>query len=218
MGVAFQVKPFAFDRIFTDAAPGAEAAPRVDRGALESIEAELRRLRSEQEAMIAVARAEAYQEGLQQARRERETAVLAAVDALQASLELIEERFAEVEKKVVREAGELALAAGELLAARELATDDRAAIEAAIGRALAQVRRGEPLTIHVHPDQVEAVEALVAERRSRERRRLSLTVLADASLVQGDARIRWEQGGLLLDAAARRDAVRAELDALLPPV
>lgn len=218
MGVAFQVKPFAFDRIFTDPVTATEAEKPADRGAVEALESELRRLRRDQEAMIAVARAEAYQEGLHQARGERETAVLAAVDALQASLELVEDRFAEIEKKLVREAGELALAAGELLAARALEIDPVGAIDEAIGRALAQVRRGQPLNIHVHPDQVEAVERLVAERQSHERRRLSLAVRPDASLAIGDARIRWDHGGLQLDSAERREMVRAELDALLPPV
>ena len=220
MGIAFQVKPFAFDRIFAEpSAAEAESEAQADaRQASDDFEAELRRLRRDHEAMLAVARAEAFQEGLDQARAERDSAVLAAVDSLQASIEAIDDRFAAIEQRVVREAGELALSAAQLLAARELSFDPLGAIDEAIGRVLAQVRRGQPLKIHVHPDQVEAVERLVVGRQSNERRRLSLTVVPDASQASGDARIRWDNGGLVLDAAARLEAVRTELDSLLPPI
>lgn len=218
MGIAFQVKPFAFDRVFAEPHAAAAEAEAEARDVSDVHEAELLRLRREHEAMVAVARAEAFQEGLDQARGERDSAVLAAVDSLQASLETIDDRFAALEQRVIREAGELALSAAELLAARELSLDPLAAVDEAIGRVLAQVRRGQPLKIHVHPDQVEAVEGLIVARQSTERRRLSLMVVPDASQAPGDARIRWDNGGLVLDAAARREALRAELDALLPPI
>ena len=220
MGIAFQVKPFAFDRVFAEASlAGMETEAQVDaRKASADFETELQRLRRDHEAVLAVARAEAFQEGLDQARTERDSAVLAAVDSLQASLETIDDRFAAIEQRVVREAGELALSAAELLAARELSLDPLGAIDEAIGRVLAQVRRGQPLKIHVHPEQVEAVERLVVDRQGNERRRLSLTVVPDATQAVGDARIRWDNGGLVLDAAARRDALRTEMDSLLPPI
>ena len=44
-----------------------------------------------------------------------------------------------------------------------------------------------------------------------DRRRLNLVVLPDADLVPGDAHLRWEGGGLRLDAAERRRAVAEEL-------
>jgi flagellar assembly protein FliH len=76
---------------------------------------------------------------------------------------------------------------------------------------LTQVARGQELHIRVHPELVDATEALIAGRQSRDRRRLSLTVISDDTLAIGDALIAWEQGGLTLDAAARRSAILAEL-------
>ena len=82
---------------------------------------------------------------------------------------------------------------------------------AVAGRVLTQVARGQELRVRVHPDLAERMEAVIAERQSRDRRRLSLTVIADDALAVGDALIAWEQGGLTLDAAARRAAILTEL-------
>jgi flagellar assembly protein FliH len=210
-----QIKPFPFERVFME--PCARA-PRND-AALEAriaaLEADLERERTEHDAALAVARAEAHQQGLDQSRAERQAATLAAVDALQASIEAIEENFAQIEERLAREAGELALAAADLLAAKALEIDTTGAIDAAIGRALSQVRRGEPIQIRVHPDIAADVEQIVTDRQANDRRRLSLNVSADATLAPGDARLIWDQGGLQLDAEQRRQAVRAELDGLL---
>ena len=40
-------------------------------------------------------------------------------------------------------------------------------------------------------------------------------MVPDADIPVGDARIGWEEGGLALDAAARREAVLTELETLL---
>jgi flagellar assembly protein FliH len=89
-------------------------------------------------------------------------------------------------------------------------------IDAAIGRALSQVARGTELEIRVHPDLIEAIEARIADRQSRDRRKLNLNVVGDVTITVGDAMIGWEQGGLALDATARRQAVLDELETLLP--
>ncbi|MEW9854514.1 FliH/SctL family protein [Novosphingobium sp. M1R2S20] len=213
-----QVKPFPFARIFSE--PLVEAVT-VDEQALNAriaaLEADCARLRAEHEAALAVARAEAFQQGLDHARGERETALLAAVDALQASVEAMEEGLGEVEVRLAGEAGELALAAADLLAARALEQDPTAAIDEAIGRALGQVQRGQSIRIRVHPDLVADLERLVTERQANERRRLSLIVFGDDKLSLGDASLQWDQGGLRLDADARRRAIRAELEGILAP-
>ena len=54
------------------------------------------------------------------------------------------------------------------------------------------------------------------EEAASDRRRLNLHVEADDTLVPGDARIDWEQGGLALDAEARAAAVAAEFATLAP--
>ncbi len=215
MASAALIEPFPFGRVFSE--PCAETprndAPLVAR--IAALEADLERERTEHEAALAVARAEAFQQGLEQARADREVATLAAIDALQASIEALEEDLGEVEDRLAREAAELALAAADLVAAKALEFDAVGAIDAAIGRALSQVRRGEPIQIRVHPDLGPDVERIIADRQANDRRRLSLSVAVDATLALGDARLTWDQGGLGLDAEQRRAAVRAELDGLL---
>jgi len=216
---AVEVKPFPFARIFSEPLVASSAEPAVDVGALTTqiatLEAECERMRTEHEAALAAACDEAFHRGLEQARAERETALLSAVDALQASVESLEEGLSQIEVRLAAEAGELALAAADVLAARALNIDPAGVIDQAIGRALEQVRRGQPIRIRVHPDLVSEVERLIAERQASERRRLSLLVFADGTLPLGDASLQWDQGGLRLDADARRAAIRAELDGVL---
>jgi flagellar assembly protein FliH len=218
LATAAQVKPFPFSRVFSEptAEPGVDQAMLTAR--IEDLWADAERLRVEHEAALAVARAEAFQRGLEQARGERETALLAAVDSLQASIETFEGSLSDIETRLAREAGDLAVAAADLIAARALDLDPAAAIDEAIGRTLNQVRRGEPIRIRVHPELVPEIERLLAERQSSERRRLTLLVFGDDSLPLGDASIQWDQGGLRLDAEARRSAISAELDGILPLV
>lgn len=219
MVTAVQVKPFPFDRVFSDPPSKTRSYNEGALGArVAALEADLERMKIEQEVALAVARAEAFQQGLDQARGERDTALLAAVDALQASIESVEEGFGEIEERLAREASELAVAAADLIAARALEVDPHGAIDEAIGRALNQVRRGEPIQVRVHPDLVADIERLVSERQASERRRLSLTVHADATLIPGDVALVWDKGGLRLDVEARRAAIRDELNGILPTV
>lgn len=214
--MTMHVRPFAFDRVFAVTPPGATKDADALRLEVEHLELELLRVKRDMEAQVALARAEAFQAAVEQVRAEREQALLAATDALQAELERLDTRFHELELQVARQGGEVALAAADHLAARALEQAPGAAIDAAIGRALRQVRRGQPITVRVHPDFLDDIEALVADRQTRDRRRLGLTVIADASLAPGDARLEWENGGLVLDAEARREAVARELDELFP--
>ena len=203
------VERFGFDRIF--AVPPGRSGPIGPDAALEvaTLRAELALLRSEQESALALARAQGYEAGLAQARAERE------VDALQAGIEVIDAQFTEVSERVTGEAAEIALAAADMIAGRALETAPGAAIDEAIGRALGQVARGTELLVRVHPDLLEDIEGRIADRQSRDRRKLNLIVVPDADIPVGDARIGWEEGGLALDATARREAVLAELETLL---
>jgi len=210
------VQRFAFDRVFTAHPSGQGPATAELMRELASLRAELAALKAEQGAQLALARAQGFEAGLTQARAERDAALLSAVDALQAGLETIDERFEEVSQRVTGEAAEIALAAADLIAGRALEAAPAEAIDAAIGRVLGQVARGTELEVRVNPGLVEAIEAKIAERQSKDRRRLFLTVVPDATIAMGDAMIGWEQGGLAVDAAARREAVRAELETLLP--
>ena len=142
-------------------------------------------------------------------------ALLAAVDALHASVETVEEELSSMTSRVTREATEVALAAADLIAGRALEHSPEAAIDEAIGRVLDQIGRGPRLLIRVAPDLAGEIERMVELRASRERRKMALTVIPDASIRAGDALILWDEGGLVLDANARRAAVLEELKPLL---
>lgn len=217
MDAAFHIRPFAFDRVFAAATAADQALRYEDLAAqLAALQADAARARADHDAMLALARAEAFEAGLAQARCERETALLCAIDALQAGLETVDANLAETTARITADATHVALAAADLLAARALAAEPGAAIDEAIGRVLKQVARGQDLQVRVHPDFVEEIERLVAVRQGGERRRLNLHIAGDLALIEGDARIEWDQGGLTLDAAARAAAIRAELEPLLP--
>ena len=214
--MTMQVRPFAFDRVFSAGADATRDAAQLATRVAE-LELQLSQLTQDGAAQLMRARAEGYQEAIEQVRGERELALLAATDALQAALEALDARWGEVESAVARQGAELALDAADYLAGRELARDPCLAIDAAIGRALRQVRRGQPIRVRVHPDLVPDIERVVADRQAQDRRRLDLVVLGDPSLPLGDAQLCWDDGALALDAAARRAAVAHELDSLYPP-
>ena len=217
MDASFHIRPFAFDRVFSmSSAPDGAAPPEDLQLQIATLQAEAALLRVEHERTLAVARAEAFEAGLAQAREERDTALLSAVDALHASIEAIDARMDEIAHGVSEDATEVALAAAEMIAGRALDAEPALVVDGAIGRVLKQVARGQELLVRVHPDLVPDVERLIAVRQSGDRRRLNLHVVSDEALAPGDAHIEWDQGGLSLDAAARRDAVRAELETLLP--
>lgn len=209
------IQPFSFDRVFDAAAVAAKPDARMLLEQIASLEAELNQLRLDQAAELARVRSEAFQAGFDHAREGQTTALLSAADALQAGIEAIDGRWGEMETRLTSEAAEVAIASGELLAGRALELNPGLAVDEAIGRALKQVARGTELQVRVHPELVPEIERLVAIRQSADRRRLNVTVVSDASLDHGDAMIGWDQGGLVMDAAARSAAIRSELQGLL---
>ncbi|WP_010219695.1 FliH/SctL family protein [Sphingomonas sp. PAMC 26621] len=209
MDMSFSAKPFAFDRVFM--LPKAGEGERDQSPEMIVLRDELELLRMQLETGIAVARADGFEAGLVQARGETAAALLVATDALHVSIEAVEDEYAAIEQRLSKAAADLAMAAAEGLAAQALALDPTCAIDQAIGRVLLQVARGQELQIYVHPALIEQMEALIATRQGRDRRRLSLSLLPDPALAVGDALISWDQGGLALDAAARHAAILAEL-------
>lgn len=216
MDQTLNIRPFAFSRIF--AMPvAADTAVRSEDLQLQimSLEAELERARADHLAALALARTDGFEAGLACAREEQQAALLAAVDALQSTIELTDAKIDDIGNRAAADAAGIALAAAEMLAARAIAEDPGLAINEAIGRVLKQVGRGQDVWVRVHPSLAENVEALIAARQSRDRRRLNLHVVPDEQVILGDAQIEWDQGGLKLDAADRAAMVRAELGTLL---
>ncbi len=219
MDMSFSARPFGFDRVFT--------AREVNRTVehddtislvikIESLEDELAHLRKMQNEELARARADAFQAGMDAARSDRETALLAAMDALHSEVEGMVEERAGFRADTAREAAELVLTVAQHLAGHPLLASPAQAIDDAIGRALAQVARGTELVVRVHPDMAVQIEERIADRQANDRRRLNLHVTHDATLAPGDARIEWDEGGMMLDRGMREAAVLHELNNLFP--
>jgi flagellar assembly protein FliH len=213
--MSFQARPFAFDRVFAIAEPDLSGSAGELALRLAAAEAQIAVMRADHAAALAAAYAEAFEAGLCEARQERDAALLSAADALQAGIEDIAERHGAVLDSLAQDAAEVALAAADMLAGHAVALAPVQAIDDAIARVLAQVARGQEVVIRVHPGLVVDVETRIADRQSRDRRRLALMVMEDITLAPGDAQITWDSGGVVLDAAARRAAVLAELAPLL---
>ncbi len=211
------IEPFGFDRVFRFASAEAEEKEGGEavHEQLAALEARIERMREEHSAELARARADGFDAGLEQARHERDAALLAAADALHAGLDDIAHRFEDVADQVTREAGSVALLAAEMLAGHAVALEPARAIDEALARALDQVARGTRITVRVHPTMREDIERIVAVRQATERRSQAILVIEDANVAPADARIGWAEGGLGVDAAARRKAVLAELAGLL---
>ncbi len=220
MDTSFHIRPFAFDKVFEAIGEGPlplgpdddiDMALRVA-----ALEAELAMARHGFNEELGRARADGFEAGLTHARTERDAALLIAADGLHAAIEGIEAHLEQVAGDLAQEAAAVAHAAAEQLAGRALTELPAAAIDEAIGRVLRQVARGQEIQVAVAPALVAEMEQLIAVRQNGDRRRLAITVVADGSLQPGDAHINWEQGGVILDAAARAAVVRDALDALLP--
>lgn len=213
------IEPFGFDRVFRFTSAEAEEKEngKAAYEELAALEARMERMREEHAAELVRARADGFEAGLEQARHERDAALLAATDALHAGLDDVIRRFDEVAGQVTREAGAVALLAAEMLAGHAVSLEPARAIDEALARALDQVARGTRITVRVHPSLREHLEQVVADRQASERRELTVLVLDDPAVAPSDARIGWVEGGLGVDAGARRAAVLAELAGLLEP-
>ncbi|WP_404479647.1 flagellar biosynthesis protein [Novosphingobium sp. BL-52-GroH] len=222
------IQPFGFDRVFhlvdaplADLAPeGGLVLPAEDVAKdlsekLAELEARIERLHADHRAELARARADGFEAGVTQARTERAEALLAATDALHAGLDDIEARFDAVGQGMVADAGTVALHAAELLAGHAVDSAPARAIDEALGRALDQVAQGTALVVRANPALRGEIARMVEARTAKAGRVLAITVVEDAGIAEGDARIEWKAGGLNVDAGERRAAVMAELAGVL---
>lgn len=219
MEAAISIKPFGFDRVFrfgpvSDDDPVPPPAEELH-AQVAALQERIRQMREDQEKAVLKARSEGVAEGLAQARGERAEAMLAATDALHATLDDLDGQLARIGERIMCEAAEVALCAAEMIAGHAVKQEPGRAIDEALGRALQQVARGTALHVRVHPDSLAVVERLLAERRAGERRALSITIVEDVTVAPNDAHIGWADGGLIVDAAARRAAVARELGGLV---
>ncbi|EJU09737.1 FliH/SctL family protein [Novosphingobium sp. 11B] len=223
------IQPFGFDRVFfhpvdtplvpvpgePEPASAAETLPESLRDRIEDLESRIERMQAEHRAELARARADGFEAGAAQARSERGEALLAATDALHAALDGIEGQVEAVARRMIGEAGAVALHAAEMLAGHAIETSPARAVDEALARALEQVAQGTALVVRVNPEMRDEVDVLVEAREAKCGRPLAITVIDDEAVPQGDARIEWTSGGLNVDAEARRAAVMAELAGVL---
>lgn len=217
MNAAFHIRPFGFDQVFPRPQTAADTLDDLDPWLrIEALRAELAILRQESEERRATARAEGFAEGQAVAREEQGAALLAATDSLHGAVENVEAQLDAIVARTVRDAADVARAAAEMLAGRALDLAPTAAIDEAIGRALRQVARGQEIQVAVHPDLVSRIEEIISARQAGDRRRLALSVLGDPAIAWADAHIHWDQGGIVLDAALRAEAIATALHGILP--
>ncbi|ARS28935.1 hypothetical protein KC8_16830 [Sphingomonas sp. KC8] len=216
MEAAIHVKPFGFDRVFRFASSEPAPANTIElTKQIAALQAENDRMVLEHIAALSLAREDGFAAGLDQARGERDTAMLAATDALHAAIDEIDARLAETADAMMKDAADVAFSAAEILAGHAIEQAPARSVDEALGRVLQQVGRGTQLRVKVHPSLATDMERLIAARVSKERRKLSITVVEDDVMTPGDALIHWDEGGLAVDAAGRRAAVMAELGPLL---
>ncbi|MBT0670530.1 hypothetical protein HT136_19365 [Novosphingobium profundi] len=212
------IQPFGFDRVF-HFSPAEEPArvPDKDDGfdRTGELEARLARLEEEHRSELTRVRSEAFEAGLDEARRERDAAVLASSDALNAALDDLRREFSGVSTQIAQDAATVAYEAARMLAGHATALDPGKPVAEALERALSQVARGTGLVLKVNPALREDLESRLRQRHPHELEDLSIALVDDPSLALGDARIDWTGGGLGVDAKARQKAVLAELEGLL---
>ena len=206
-----RARPYAFDRVFARTLADIHTHPQDLHLQVAALQAELLQAAEDQVTETGQARVDGFAAGLAQARSECAQALLTTEAAIVKGLGLIAAQFAETEARMAAVASDVALAAGQVLAATCFKADPTGAIDKAIGRVLSQTGYREALHIHVAPAQFASVEALIAVRAASEQRRLDATVQADATVLPGDVRIVWDRGGLSLDAEARLAAVQSAL-------
>jgi flagellar assembly protein FliH len=216
MGIE-STRPYAFERVFEFNTLDTERGPQDQALQILSLKAELAQHLANAERALAEARAQGFAAGLEQARRERDAALVKAETMLIDGIARLEDMFVATETRVAAAATEVAMVAAEAIAARAIAADPAQAIDEAIGRVLGQIGFRESLHIHAHPSLVEPLQALIDNRVIRTQRPLAIALHADPALPLGDAHILWDAGGLHLDVAARRAAVSELLGLDTPP-
>ncbi len=212
------VQHFEFGRVFgtSSAAAAIGESPASLRLHLAELQEEIDRLKRDQAAALAVSRAEGFRAGLDQARSEREMATLSAIDAVQETLERLDAGLSEAVGAMCREASGLAMAAADVIAGTALERRPAEAVAKAIGGMLSRLGDTDRIHVRVHPTLVDELrDYIVGDRGEQETR---LVFVPDPSIPPGDAAADYPGGGLVLDAAARRAALAAELEPLLDDI
>ncbi|WP_449255964.1 FliH/SctL family protein [Bosea sp. (in: a-proteobacteria)] len=151
------------------------------------------------EADLKAARAEGFQAGQEQGRREAEAQFNGLAGQLARSAERLFALEAARMAAIEAQAAEVALAAARALAGAALAEKPMAALAQAVRDCIGHARQAPHLVVRVNEASVEAAEELV-QRLVREQGFTGrLMVLGEPDIRPGDGRIEWADGGFVMD-------------------
>lgn len=163
-------------------------------------------LEAEREAVRALARAEGFEAGLKHAQSQQEQhsaeLVRQLIDQISAAVAAQDARADEI----AAEAAELALEFADALAAEALSLAPRATLAETLRCVLRDAVIKSKVTIRVNPDDLAAVNALLAEATASGFDGRAV-ITADKTVVAGDCNVDWQAGALRLCYADRREAV-----------
>ncbi len=205
------IRPFGFDEDFSVASTGFAAQARTASAVAEAAD----RVLAEQDAMMAVARADGFEAGLVQARNERDARV---ADTLGHMVRTLQQGFAATDTAhadIMRAAADMALAAAEVLAGRAIAADPLAPLRAALPELFAAHGDAPVITVRVAPALVDDCRSLTEDMADAAAFSGRLRLEADAALAPGDAVVEWRKGGWRAVAAERRAAITAAVEDML---
>lgn len=163
-------------------------------------------------ALVSNARAEGYQDGLNEGQR---AAVVKAAERMAQAAELIADHVAALNASLddhrhqtLSDAVGVAVAVGRKLAGNLLAAYPTGEIEALVAECLASLDAVPHLVIRCAPDLADAVREIAQARIATSGFSGRLVVMGDPDQAPGDARLEWVDGGLVRDRAA----LEAEID------
>jgi flagellar assembly protein FliH len=173
-----------------------------DKPTITVIEAERRRADAE-----SVAYRKGFAAGQAQAQSEAGERVAAALAVIADGLARIERALAGIEARLETEAVDVAVAVGSKLATELIAREPFAEIGALAAECFRQLVATPHIAVRIAPDIYDEAKHKLEETAALNGFQSRLTVLADASLLAGDCRIEWAEGGVDRDRTAALAAI-----------
>ncbi len=168
---------------------------------------------------VSAAREQGFQEGVQQGRREAEGKSSAALTHMAGVIAAQAERLlaAQDERVALIEASAAALAVtmARRLAGAALADRPQALIEAAARECLAHARTAPHLAVRVNEARVDDAERLFGRLTRESGFAGKLIILGEPEIADGDARLEWADGGLVIDRGAVDALIMAATEQVL---
>ena len=173
-----------------------------DRPTITLVEAERRRADAE-----SVAYRNGFAAGQAQAQSEATERVAAALAVIADGLARIERALAGIEARLETEAVDVAVAVGSKLATELIAREPLAEIGALASECFRQLVATPHLAVRIGPDIYDEAKHKLEELAALHGFQGRLSVLSDASLLAGDCRIEWADGGVDRDRATALAAI-----------